>query len=291
MFPKGYLSHQDRRNFGSILRELWTMNSYITLETIKSPSVLDIRDDGHDARLLSLIESVSRAIDGYCHRHFYVLRATRLFDGDGSAALRTPDLVSIDAEGFMTDDDRDGVFETVWGASEYRLDPANADPAGGHDTARPYRSICVSDARRTGRRFPSGSRTVRIVGEWGFWRRLRYAEATVSNAVDDHRAEIVVGSLGGIQVGHTLLIGDEHLYVRGISARTLRVTRGVNGTTSAVHDPGDGISIFEYPAPVSEAVLVQATRLWRGLADPSTEVAGLGPDVKALLAPYRRLTI
>ena len=267
------------------------MNSYITLETIKSPSVLDIRDDDHDARLLSLIESASRAIDGYCRRHFYVLRATRLFDGDDSAALRTPDLVSIDTDGLTTDDDRDGVFETVWSSDEYRLDPANADPAGGHDTARPYWSVCVSDAGRADRSFPSGPRTVRIAGEWGFWRRLRSAEATVANAVDDLRSEIVVGSLGGIQVGHTLLIGKEQVYVHGISARTLSVTRGVNGTTSAGHDPGDGISIFEYPAPVSEAALVHAARLWRGLTDPSTEVVRLGPDVKALLAPYRRLTI
>ena len=99
------------------------MNSYITLETIKNPSVLDVRDTGADARLLSLIESASRAIDGYCRRHFYLLRATRLFDGDGSANLRTPDLVSIDANGLSTDDDRDGVFETAWGSGRFETYP------------------------------------------------------------------------------------------------------------------------------------------------------------------------
>ena len=271
------------------------MNSYITLETIKSPSALDIRDTDADARLLSLIESASRAIDGYCGRHFYLLRATRLFDGDGSANLRTPDLVSIDANGLSTDDDRDGVFETAWDASEYRLNPANADPTGGHDSARPYWSVNAGADFYRNRKFPSGSSTVRIAGEWGFWRRLRPAAATVSGAVDDLRAEIVVGSLGDIQVGHTLLIGpaasEEQVYVRGITARTLSVTRGVNGAAPLRHEPGDGISIFEYPGPVSEATLLQATRLWRGLANQSNPTTGLGPDVKNLLAPYRRLTI
>ena len=263
------------------------MNTYTTLETIKGPSVLDIRDNDHDARLLSLIEGVSREIDGYCHRHFYVLRATRVFDGDGSSRLLPPDLVSIDPSGLATDDDRDGVFETTWDESDYVLSPANADPTGGHDASRPYWRI---DAV-AGRRFPYGPDTVRITGEWGFRRRLRRTSATVSSAVDEHRAEIVVGVLSDIQVGHTLLIGNEQLYVRGISARTLSVMRGVNGTASANHDPGDAISVFEYPAPVSEAALLRSARLWRRFASPSDPVNGLGPDVKALLSPYRRLTI
>ena len=263
------------------------MNSYITLQTLKSASALDIRDNDHDARLLSLIEGVSRSIDGYCRRHFYVLRATRIFDGDGSCTLRPPDLVSIDPGGLSTDDDRDGVFETVWDDSEYVLHPANADPTGGHDASRPYWSVDAVGARR----FTYGSNTVRITGEWGFWRRLRRVAATLSGAVDEHRAEIVVGALADIQVGHTLLIGEEQVYVRGISARTLSVMRGVNGTDATSHDPGDGISVFEYPAPVSEATLLRSVRLWRRAASPSDPVCGIGADVRGLLAPYRRLTI
>lgn len=263
------------------------MNTYITLQTLKSPAALDIRDTDHDARLLSLIEGVSRSIDGYCRRHFYVLRATRIFDGDGSATLRPPDMVSIDPGGLATDEDRDGVFETVWDDSGYVLHPANADPTGGHDASRPYWSVDAVGARR----FPYGSNAVRITGEWGFWRRLRRVAATLSGAVDEHRAEIVVGALADIQVGHTLLIGEEQVYVRGINARTLSVMRGVNGTEAASHDPGDGISVYEYPAPVSEAALLEAIRLWRRSASPLDPVCGPSSDVRALLSPYRRLTI
>ena len=267
------------------------MNSYTTLETIKGAGALDIGDGERDARLLSLIEGVSRAVDGYCRRHFYVLRATRLFNGDGSDTLRTPDLISIDANGLRTDDDGDGAFETVWGASDYHLHPANADPTGDHDEARPYWSARASSGLY--RKFPVGPRTVRIAGEWGFRRKfsVKPGAATVSGAVDAVRDQIVVGSLGGIEVGHTLLVGNEQVYVRGISARTLSVSRGVNGTVPTSHEAGDAVSIFEYPAPVSEATLLQAVRLWRRLAGASDAATGLGADVKELLGPYRRLTI
>ena len=167
------------------------------------------------------------------------------------------------------------------------LHPANADPTGGHDASRPYWRI---DAQG-GRRFAYGSNAVRITGEWGFWRRLRRVASTLSGMVDEHRAEIVVGALADIQVGHTLLIGDEQVYVRGINARTLSVMRGVNGTEAASHDPGDGISVYEYPAPVSEAALLEAIRLWRRCASPSDPVCGPSPDVRLLLSSYRRLTI
>ena len=262
------------------------MNSYTTLETIKGAGALDIGDGERDARLLSLIEGVSRAVDGYCRRHFYVLRATRLFDSDALDMLRIPDLVSIDANGLWTGDDGDGAFETAWSASDYHLHPANADPTGDHDEARPYWGV-----RALHGKFPAAPRSVRIAGEWGFRRRLRPSAATVSSAVDAGRDQIVVGSLGGVQVGHTLLVGDEQVYVRGISARTLSVARGVNGTTPASHEAGDAVSIFEYPAPVSEATLLQAVRLWRRLAGASDASTGLGADVKELLGPYRRLTI
>ena len=263
------------------------MNTYTTLSTIKSPAALDIRDNDQDARLLSLLEGVSREIDGHCRRHFYVLRATRLFDGDGSTTLRLPDLVSIDPDGLATDDDHDGIFETTWDESDYLLRPSNADPTGGHDASRPYWRIDAVGNRR----FTGGSSAVRVTGEWGFWRRLRRTSATVSSAVDDHRAEIVVGTLADVQVGHTLLVGDEQVYVRGINARTLSVMRGVNGTAPTDHDPGDAISIFEYPAPVAEATLLRSARLWRRSANPSDPMRGLNPDVKHLLSPYRKLTI
>ena len=267
------------------------MNAYTTLETLKSRAVLDIRDASQDAQLLSLIERVSRQIDDHCRRHFYILRNTRLFDGGGADWLRVPDLVSIDRDGLATDDDRDREFETLWNDSDYLLHPVNADPTGGHDTARPYSSVRVDRVAGSKQRFPSGARTVRIAGEWGFWRRLRPVSSTLTSDLDADRIELPVESSPGIEVGHTLFMGTEQIYVSGASGQTLSVRRGVNGTAAEDHETGVAISIFEYPGPISEAAVLQAARFWRQRGGSSAQSASLAEDVRQLMAPYRRLTV
>ena len=123
-------------------------NSYVSLDVFKGEGVMNIVGDGGDGRLLSLLEGVSRMVDRYCNRHFYVLEAPRRFDGDGGGRLLVPDLVSIDEGGLRTDDDMDGVFETTWGAGDYVLLPLNADPVSrGNSGSRPYTSVAVSGQR------------------------------------------------------------------------------------------------------------------------------------------------
>ena len=79
-------------------------NAYVSLDNLKSSGVLNITGTDDDGRLLQLVESVSRLVDRYCNRHFYVLNATRKFDGDGKPVLLVPDLISVDANGLKTDD-------------------------------------------------------------------------------------------------------------------------------------------------------------------------------------------
>ena len=62
-------------------------NSYVSLDVFKGEGVMNIVGDGGDGRLLSLLEGVSRMVDRYCNRHFYVLEAPRRFDGDGENAV------------------------------------------------------------------------------------------------------------------------------------------------------------------------------------------------------------
>ena len=264
------------------------MNTYTTLQIVKSPDLLDIRDESHDSRLLSLIESASRQIDGYCRRHFYLFHATRLFNGDGSDTLHVPDLVSIDLGGLATDDDCDRTFRTVWVPSDFVLHPVNADPHRGHDAARPYSAIVAEGASGSRRHFPYGPRTVRIAGEWGFWRRLTPARGGLSADLGDVRTDIVLSSRPDVQVGHSLAIGAEQVYVRSAIARTLSVVRGVNGTVPVAHSAGAPLSIFTYPGPVSEAAALLTAGMWRR-SPPSHP--GLAPEVSQLLAPYRRLRI
>ena len=65
-------------------------NAYADLTTLKSAGVLNISGTKYDSRLRELLEAVSRLIDRHCNRHFWVLDATRRFDGDGTGSLLVP---------------------------------------------------------------------------------------------------------------------------------------------------------------------------------------------------------
>ena len=65
-------------------------NAYADLTTLKSSGVLNINGTAFDTRLLAVLQDVSRWVDSYCDRHFYVLTATRQFDGDGTRVLHVP---------------------------------------------------------------------------------------------------------------------------------------------------------------------------------------------------------
>ena len=269
------------------------MNAYVTLGLVKSGAVLDISGSEDDGRLLMLLESVSRQVDAYCNRHFFARRAAMVFDGDGSTALRIPDLVSVDTGGLATDDDGDRIFEAAWDDSDYLLHPANADPTGGHDLSSPYTWVMADTEAGARSGFPSGTRRLRISGEWGYWRRLRRASESVSGAVEAGDGELDVSGGKDVEAGHTLLVGSEQIYVRGRTADRLEVLRGVNGTEASAHESGAEIGIYQYPGPVSEAVIIQASRLWKrkdsAFADTSGFVGGFDPDAADLLAPYRKL--
>ena len=270
-------------------------NSYVSLDVFKGEGVLNIVGDGGDARMLSLLESVSRLVDRYCNRHFYVLEATRRFDGDGGTRLLLPDLVSIDEGGLRTDDDLDGGFETAWDVGEYLLLPLNADPSShGNPGSRPYTSVAVSGTVDGKSRWPVGAATVQIAGQWGWWRHLRRAVGTAERVADAAAPVVTVTDRAGIEAGVTLLVESEQMYVRSYSGTSLTVVRGVNGAAAAAHDAGAAVEVFEYPGPVVEAVILQASRLQRrmaGAAGPPEGGGGLDEDVRLLLGMYRKAAL
>ncbi len=278
------------------------MNSYVTLDVFKGTGALNITGTGDDTRLLSLLESAGRMVDRYCNRHFYVLEATRKFDGAGTAVLLLPDLASIDSSGLKTDDDKDRTFETTWATTDYLLLPLNADPASAANPgSRPYTRVEVDTDAGTKAAWPAGRQTVQVAGQWGWWRHLKRASETADAVVDATTTSVVVSSRSDVEAGHTLLIDSEQLYVRSYSTNTLTVDRGVNGTTAASHSGGATIDIYEYPGPIAEAVMIQAARLWkrRDAVFSSTAgfpetgrfgvASGMDADVALMLGQYRRV--
>ena len=279
-------------------------NAYVSLDTLKSAGALNISGTGSDSRLRALAENASRVVDRYCNRHFYVLVATRKFDGLGAMSLLVPDLVSVDANGLKTDDDRDRTFETTWAAGDYLLVPSNADPASpANPQSRPYVEVAVDVDAGTKSAFPAGMQTVQIAGQWGWWRHLKRATETANAIADATTESVTVSSRTDVEAGHTLLIDSEQVYVKSYVANTLTVVRGANGTTAASHSSGAAIDIYEYPGPIVEAAIIQTSRLWRrkdggfggtgglpggGVAAVS---AGIDPDVALLLGQYRKLPL
>ena len=276
-------------------------HAYITLDALKGASALNIAGTANDDRLLRLAEAASSVIDRWCNRHFFARRATLRFDGSGEATLGVPDLVSVDSDGVRTygsgyGDSGYGAPATVWDAGDYKLLPFNADPASvGNPISRPYTRLLATG---TGGRscFPPGRGNVEVSGVWGWWQHLRRASQVVNVAADADATTLTVSASQQdrteIAAGHTLLIGDEQVYVRASDSGTLMVERGVNGTTAGAVNKDSSIAIYEYPPPVTEAALLLAARMWRGalggVDDWQAGEIGMDSDIGLLLSPYRK---
>ena len=106
-----------------------------------------------------------------------------------------------------------------------------------------------------------------------------------------------------LQVGHTVLMGTEQMFVSSASGTRFTVIRAVNGSTGASHGSGDTIEVYEYPAPIREAALMEAGRLWRlrdsgyaaNLGNPEGETVsvnmGFDLPTRLLLNPYRKIPV
>ena len=276
-------------------------NAYADHTTIKSTGVLNITGTTYDTSLRQVLETASRLIDQYCNRHFYVLVATRKYDGDGGTELLVPDLISVTI--LKTDDDLDRTFEATWAASDYLLYHTNADPT--KLWGRPYTSIHVDTDAGAEDVFTKGMQTVQIDGKWGYREVTEDSDADINEGAQSSATDTTLTVTDGSKfaVGQTILIDSEQLYITAISTNDLTVSRGLNGTTAAVHNDSSDISIYRYPGPVVEACLINASRIWKlkdsGLAagtrqsrgDRGTVLYSVEPDIRQLLTPYRRLPV
>ncbi|MCY4557983.1 MAG: hypothetical protein OXF79_16780 [Chloroflexi bacterium] len=275
-------------------------NTYGDLTTLKSSAFLNTPDDGHDERLLGMLETASRWIDGYCDRHFFVSEGERRFDGTGQVSLAVTDLASA-AEVRV----RQGSTSrwVGWNSGDWLAYPLNAAPM--EPDGRPYTRIVATAG---GRRFPLSRGGVIVAGAWGYGDVREDTGLQVSGAeVAAGDAEAPVTSSGGgpsvvLSAGHTVRVGDEQMHVTGAAddgqgGTTLTVQRGVNGTMPATHAVGSVVSVYRYPSAVTEACLQQAAIWWRERVgspfslpedDGRGDVDGISPAVRALLKPYRR---
>ena len=279
-------------------------NAYADLATLKSPSLLNVSVDDYDSRLLGLLESASRWIDGYCDRHFAARHGRLTFDGSGGDSLAVPDLIEVSSISVGLGSGR----RSEWSADDWTLYPLNAEPD--EPWGRPYTRIKV--AAGSTRRFVGGHGAVIVDGVWGYNRRLVNSGWLVADMapVGPGDTSIAVAAGNGVaplavSAGHTIRIGDEQLYVTsvdrtgGVATATLVVERGVNGTSAAAHASARAASLFRYPDAGAEACLLLASSWWRqrdaapfsaAVEHQTSESAGVDRAVQRLLEPFLRRT-
>lgn len=196
------------------------------------------------ALILSLLKANSRWIDNYCNRHFYVETATKYFDAIHGETLLIDDLLTLTT--FKLDTEQDGNFddETWSDGTDFNLIPYNGFP-----------KTKIEITTFGSYSFPELRKSVQIVGTWG------YGDGERSSPVDDSgadTAEALDATETGVDVddgtlfdvGNTILIDSEQMFVSSISTNTLTVERGVNGTTAAIHDTLSDIYVYKYPEDI-----------------------------------------
>src|SRR3990167_2327012 len=223
---------------------------------MKSSLGIGATDTADDAEIDLALDTVSREIDTYCGRHFYPATRTLYFKAQSATRLLLPvDLLAVTT--LKTDPNGDRTYTDTWTTSDYDLEPVNALF---ESPPRPYWEILSrSDGDYS---FPTTARGVQIVGSYGYSDRKKTPASTTSEVLDATETGVDVTTGTDFEVGQTILVESEQMWVSAISSNTLTVTRGVNGTTAATHVTASAIQIYEYPV-IQDASKLQAVLLFK----------------------------
>ena len=191
-------------------------NGYCTLAEIRARLDVPDADTSNDSEMESVIEAVSRWIDGVTrsrrgYTQFYAIEAeVRYFSPMFYDMLIVPDLLSIDT--LKTDDNGAGTFEVTWTTDDYNLVPYNA-PA----TGEPYTVIEISNDGSEA--FPVGvRRSVEVTGDWGY-------NAGVSTACPDAIREACILASMRIWKRRDAIFGTASIQALGVQVVQARITQ------------------------------------------------------------------
>lgn len=244
-----------------------------------------------DAIYKSVQEGVARAFDDELGRTFRIYTALRY------TKAACPELVLLDADLLsltLLRTDLIGLrtYDWTWAVTDYDLNPDNA----AIDRA-PYWEI----RRRpfVTKWFPVGvAQGVEVTGKWGYWEDLASGGTLGAAIVSTSATSITLTSGHSIESLHTILIDSEQMYVTATTATTATVERGANGTTAATHLNAAAVQFYRYPPSITEASLIQASRIFRRKDAPfgvtgaaefgvASLIARIDPDVKMMIQAYR----
>lgn len=160
-------------------------------------TIVQVEDQIDDATLESMVEAISRSIDDEVGTRFYTTaeNETRYFTSEFTDELWPGDILSVTT--LKTDDDGDRVYETVWTATDYDLEPFNASLDG-----KPYTALAVTPKGNYS--FPTGAKGVELVAKYGYSSTTpaRIQEACLLAAARLFgRKDAVFGVVGTLELG------------------------------------------------------------------------------------------
>lgn len=263
-------------------------NFYASREAAKRR--LGIRDTSQDVIIDELLESGSREIDQWTGRNYYVRTAVRTFTTPRTDRLLIPDLLAVTA--IKTDTNGDLSYATTWEVADYLLLPTD-NPF----RSPPYPYWEIRPAPGGGQAFLTTQSGNQVTGRWGFYEVLSRATSALAGGVNSSTTTMPVDDGTEFEVGWTIKIDDEQMWIRSIDNNDLTVTRAVNGTTAAAHDDNDVIDVYTYPI-ISECCLIQVVHEFRARENPLGIIGGgdfppmrisaLHPSVRQKLQPFKR---
>ena len=177
------------------------MNAYADLTTLKSVSYLNIASvTDYDTQLRDLLETASMQLDKYTGRFFYVLEATRYYDGDNNTLFLPDDILIITT--LKTDDGGEGTFENTFATTDYHLYPFNVFP----------KTRIEINPNGDFSHFALGAQKgVEIIGTFGFADSATpYSDSgtTLNEELDNSETEVDVVDGTALAAGQTILIGS-----------------------------------------------------------------------------------
>jgi hypothetical protein len=210
-------------------------------------------------RIRSIIQGASAHISRACQRRFDERIETRYYTpwqlGQGGDLYGRHDL--------LLDDDLRAVTTIINGdgapiTSGYLLLPRA--PA---NSVASYRTIRLSSQGATywqsGLADPTGS--IAVTGTWGYGGQWVATGATLAAGANIGDTTLTVSSGALVEIGMTLRIGTEYLYVHSVAANAVGVVRGVYGSVAASHNSGAALSRWQAHDTVQSAA--RRLTLWR----------------------------
>lgn len=236
---------------------------YASVESLKKLFVEAGTDYGtaDDPLLLSVLASVSRSIDAWCKRTnpahpmsgFGPRTGTNRYDGTGTNRLvLDDDLLSITS--VTTTTSVGGSAIAVTDETDFYKKPYDRSP---------YRELWLHEDASATTIWYRTMRGTSVAGSWGYQDVRVTSAATTNEALDASETAVDVTNGTAFEIGQTILVGSEQMYITAIATNTLTVERRANGTTAATHTTLAAIDVYQYPANVVQACRLAALRRWR----------------------------